>query len=142
MPDTKIFEEYIAGCIRDHVKGNVKPKRTKDQCLRIAFEKLRAGKLRKRKGDSAGDSAYVIAFYDVSEDRVEIIDIPAEADVHRGGVSLEELMKAIPQGSRKGLFDARARARKQIGREPTIDEIREVFNEMNREFMEEQKRRR
>lgn len=58
--DSEIFEEWIAHCIRKHVKGGVEPKLTQEQCVAAAFQKLRKGELRRK-----SDSRFIIAGGDV-----------------------------------------------------------------------------
>jgi len=53
--DSDIFEDWIAHCVRKHVKGNVEPKMTQDQCVAAAYQKLRKGELRKR-GDARAET--------------------------------------------------------------------------------------
>jgi len=50
--DSKYFEDWIAGCIRKHVKGSEAPKMTKEQCIAAAYKKLRAGEITRRSNDS------------------------------------------------------------------------------------------
>ena len=67
MDTTTIFEEWIAGCIRKHVKGSEKPKMKQEQCVAAAYKKLRAGKLKRRGSDSKIYIAELDSFIDITE---------------------------------------------------------------------------
>ena len=75
--DSKIFEEWIAHCIRKHVKGGVKPIMKREQCIAAAFKKLRAGELERR-----GDSMIVV--YEADSNKIlEIL-----TDIKEGAPSI------------------------------------------------------